>query len=374
MARVTVDFSETTVFVAGGTSGINLGIAEAFATAGARVAVMSRSKEKVDAAVTRLQALGAQATGGAADVRDPEATSAVLQLAHAAFGDIDVLVSGAAGNFPAAALDMSPNAFRSVVDIDLLGTYNVSKASFDAWLADHGGNIVNISAPFELKGVAMQAHVAHYHNPAHYLRMSVLFKKPFWRSKVPGSYFMSDAFGGCCVYDETARHPAEPYGALGWLLAGIIVMMLGELVTGLYAVEGQMVIQIGESGNTVIDARNTELAIVHNTLREPKKDDVVVVVWRGQAVFVVRRVKATVDQLSGHDDMLADPKSEDSTQPDYIKASGAVRALRLTCDHHGSRLDQRQLQRAEHLGQRVRRPAPLRTKRVDGFQGPFPIR
>jgi NAD(P)-dependent dehydrogenase (short-subunit alcohol dehydrogenase family) len=46
------------VFVAGGTSGINLGIAEGFAAAGARVAVMCRSKEKVDAAVTRLQALG----------------------------------------------------------------------------------------------------------------------------------------------------------------------------------------------------------------------------------------------------------------------------------------------------------------------------
>jgi ubiquinol-cytochrome c reductase iron-sulfur subunit len=50
------------------------------------------------------------------------------------------------------------------------------------------------------------------------------------------------------------------------------------------------------------------------------------VVWRGQAVFVVRRLKAAVDQLSGHDDMLADPKSEDSMQPDYIKASGAIRA------------------------------------------------
>jgi ubiquinol-cytochrome c reductase iron-sulfur subunit len=50
------------------------------------------------------------------------------------------------------------------------------------------------------------------------------------------------------------------------------------------------------------------------------------VVWRGQAVFVVRRVKAVVDQLSGHDDMLADPKSDDSLQPDYIKATGAVRA------------------------------------------------
>jgi ubiquinol-cytochrome c reductase iron-sulfur subunit len=50
------------------------------------------------------------------------------------------------------------------------------------------------------------------------------------------------------------------------------------------------------------------------------------VVWRGQAVFVVRRVKAVLDQLGGHDDMLADPKSEDSLQPDYIKATGAVRA------------------------------------------------
>jgi ubiquinol-cytochrome c reductase iron-sulfur subunit len=50
------------------------------------------------------------------------------------------------------------------------------------------------------------------------------------------------------------------------------------------------------------------------------------VVWRGQAVFVVRRVKAVVDQLGGHDDMLADPKSDDSVQPDYIKATGAVRA------------------------------------------------
>ena len=158
MARVTVDFSETTVFVAGGTSGINLGIAEAFATAGARVAVMSRSKEKVDAAVTRLQALGAQATGGAADVRDPEATSAVLQLAHAAFGDIDVLVSGAAGNFPAAALDMSPNAFRSVVDIDLLGSYHVLRAAYPL-LRKPGAVVINVSAPQAFLPMALQSHV-----------------------------------------------------------------------------------------------------------------------------------------------------------------------------------------------------------------------
>ncbi|MGC1521087.1 MAG: ubiquinol-cytochrome c reductase iron-sulfur subunit [Steroidobacteraceae bacterium] len=50
------------------------------------------------------------------------------------------------------------------------------------------------------------------------------------------------------------------------------------------------------------------------------------VVWRGQAVFVVRRVKAIIDHLGDHDEMLADPKSDDSQQPEYIKASGAARA------------------------------------------------
>lgn len=130
MVNVTVDFRGDHAFVAGGTSGINLGIAKGFATAGARVSVMSRSPEKVDAAVSRLRTLGAEAAGSAADVRDPDATATALRRAHEEFGDIDVLISGAAGNFPASALEMSPNAFRSVVDIDLLGTYHVLRAAY----------------------------------------------------------------------------------------------------------------------------------------------------------------------------------------------------------------------------------------------------
>ena len=105
-------------------------LVEGFAAAGARVTVMSRSPHKVDAAVRRLRALGAEAGGSAADVRDPDATAAALQQADASFGQIDVLVSGAAGNFPASALQMSANAFRSVVDIDLLGTYHVLRAAY----------------------------------------------------------------------------------------------------------------------------------------------------------------------------------------------------------------------------------------------------
>src|SRR5450631_420528 len=101
MGRMTSDYRGVAVFVAGGTSGINLGIAKGFAAAGARVAVMSRSQDRVDAAVHRLRELGAESMGVAADVRDVQATGAALAAAHEAFGDIDVLASGAAGNFPA---------------------------------------------------------------------------------------------------------------------------------------------------------------------------------------------------------------------------------------------------------------------------------
>src|SRR5439155_13901093 len=76
---------------------------------------------------------------------------------------------------------------------------------------------------------AMQQHLTHYDRPAHYLRISVLFQKPFWREQVPGSYFMLDAFGGCCVYDEGARHACDPNGVLGWLLAGNDAMALSNL-------------------------------------------------------------------------------------------------------------------------------------------------
>ncbi len=158
MATVTVDFTGAHAFVAGGTSGINLGIAGGFAAAGASVTVMSRSPDKVDAAVRRLRALGAEAGGSAADVRDPDATATALQQAYESFGEIDVLVSGAAGNFPASALQMSPNAFRSVVDIDLLGTYHVLRAAYPL-LRKPGAAVINVSAPQAFLPMALQSHV-----------------------------------------------------------------------------------------------------------------------------------------------------------------------------------------------------------------------
>jgi NAD(P)-dependent dehydrogenase (short-subunit alcohol dehydrogenase family) len=152
------DFSGKSVFVAGGTSGINLGIAEAFARLGASVAVFSRSADKVEQAVERLQGHGATALGFAGDVRDYAAVLAAIEGAHARLGDLDVLVSGAAGNFPAPALGMSANGFKAVVDIDLLGTFNVVRAAH-AFLRKPGAAIVNISAPQAVHASPLQAHV-----------------------------------------------------------------------------------------------------------------------------------------------------------------------------------------------------------------------
>jgi NAD(P)-dependent dehydrogenase (short-subunit alcohol dehydrogenase family) len=154
----TSDHAGRTVFVAGGTSGINLGIAEAFAQAGARLAVMSRSQDRIDAAVRGLRTFGGDVLGLSADVRNAEAVAAALAAAHDALGDIDVLVSGAAGNFPSTALGMSANGFKAVVDIDLLGTFNVLRAAH-RFLRKPGATVVNISAPQAVHPVALQSHV-----------------------------------------------------------------------------------------------------------------------------------------------------------------------------------------------------------------------
>ena len=152
------DFSGKTVYIAGGTSGINLGVAHGFAKAGAKLAVVSRSQDKVDAAVAELKKRGGEAIGFAADVRDYAAVEATLKATHAKFGEIDVLISGAAGNFPAPALGISPNGFKSVVDIDLLGTFHVLKGAYP-FLKKPGASIINISAPQAFNPMEFQMHV-----------------------------------------------------------------------------------------------------------------------------------------------------------------------------------------------------------------------
>jgi NAD(P)-dependent dehydrogenase (short-subunit alcohol dehydrogenase family) len=147
-----------TAFIAGGSSGINLGIAHGFAEAGARVAIISRKPEKVETAVAGLEAAGHEAMGAAADVRDFAAVEAALKSVHEAWGEIDILVSGAAGNFLAPAIGMSANAFRTVVDIDLIGTFHVLRAAYE-FLRKPGASVISITAGQAVNPTMFQSHV-----------------------------------------------------------------------------------------------------------------------------------------------------------------------------------------------------------------------
>lgn len=143
--------------ITGGGSGINLGIATELHAHGARVALLGRTKEKLDNAAAGLCADGSTAKGFPADVRDADALGAAIAAAIEHFGRLDILVNGAAGNFLAPAAQLSPNGFRSVMDIDARGTFNASRLCFEA-LSKNGGVILNISATQAFMPTPMQAH------------------------------------------------------------------------------------------------------------------------------------------------------------------------------------------------------------------------
>ena len=151
-------FKGKTVFVTGGGSGINLGIAKNFAAVGAGVALCGRTQAKLDAAAGELRALGARAFARVADVRDMSALEAALARARDELGPIDVLVAGAAGNFLCRAEALSANGFKTVVDIDLLGAFNAARAAFEQ-LKTTRGSIIFISAGQAFTPYAFQLHV-----------------------------------------------------------------------------------------------------------------------------------------------------------------------------------------------------------------------
>jgi protoporphyrinogen oxidase len=72
----------------------------------------------------------------------------------------------------------------------------------------------------EAIAAALRGHCARHDHPAHYLRVSVLFERPFWRHVLHDSFVMLDRFGGCCLYDESSREAEPTHGVLGWLLGG----------------------------------------------------------------------------------------------------------------------------------------------------------
>jgi NAD(P)-dependent dehydrogenase (short-subunit alcohol dehydrogenase family) len=145
-------------FITGGGSGIGQRIADRFAWHGAKVMLAGRTQEKLDHAAGVIQAHGGTAETAATDVRDYAGVQTALEATHNRFGEIDIVVCAAAGNFPAPALGMSANGFKAVVDIDLLGTFNTCRAAYEH-LHKPGASIIAISASHAFQPVANQAHV-----------------------------------------------------------------------------------------------------------------------------------------------------------------------------------------------------------------------
>lgn len=145
-------------FVAGGTRGMNLAIARAYGRHGARVVVVSRDPARCAAAEATLRADGTDAAAFPCDVRDYDAVAAALAATADRYGPIDLVVAGQAGNFYAPATTLSANGFKTVVDIDLNGTFHVFKASWPH-LRRPGASLLAITAPEAVRPLHFQAHV-----------------------------------------------------------------------------------------------------------------------------------------------------------------------------------------------------------------------
>lgn len=149
-------------FVTGGGSGICKGIAEAFLAHGAKgVAILGRKADRLSAAADEMkQKSGRDVLAAPCDVRKPEQIEAALEATLEHFGRIDIVVNGAAGNFLAPAAALSYNGFKTVMEIDTIGTFNVCRASFEKYLRDHGGHILNVSATLHYAATPLQVHAS----------------------------------------------------------------------------------------------------------------------------------------------------------------------------------------------------------------------
>jgi NAD(P)-dependent dehydrogenase (short-subunit alcohol dehydrogenase family) len=145
--------------ITGGATGIGRGIAEAFVSAGAKVVLASRKPEALDTAVAALRSRGGEATAVPTDVRSFEAVEAAVQACVSTYGGLDIMIANAAGNFVVPAAEMSPNAWRVVIDIDLNGTFHCARAAYSALKqSPHGGRLIAISTTRALEGWPGCAH------------------------------------------------------------------------------------------------------------------------------------------------------------------------------------------------------------------------
>lgn len=138
--------------ITGGANGIGLATARKFAQEGAIVIVCDLKADQIDAAVTELQGMGAQARGFVVDVTQRTDVDAMVAKVKEAFGRVDVLINNAGITADARLVKMTEEQFDRVIAINLKGTYNCAQAVADIMVAQGGGAIVNASSVVGIYG------------------------------------------------------------------------------------------------------------------------------------------------------------------------------------------------------------------------------
>jgi len=153
-------FRGRVVFCTGGRSGICYKMTEAMMRHGADSIIVGRNAEGLaESAKNLTKATGRQCLPASADVRKPDQLKEAVEAAIKKYGKIDYVICGAAGNFLAPIIGLSENAFKTVIDIDLLGTYNTIKATLPH-VRETQGSYIHISATLHYRGLPYQAHVS----------------------------------------------------------------------------------------------------------------------------------------------------------------------------------------------------------------------
>jgi citronellol/citronellal dehydrogenase len=139
-------FEGKVVLVTGGGTGLGRCTAHELAALGAQVVIAARRQELLDKVAAEIAEAGGRCDTASVNIRDEKAVDAMVATVLERHGRLDGLVNNAGGQFVAPLAEMSPNGWRTVIDLNLNGTFLVSRAAYRAWMKDHGGAIVNMLA------------------------------------------------------------------------------------------------------------------------------------------------------------------------------------------------------------------------------------
>ncbi|NOX38027.1 MAG: SDR family oxidoreductase [Calditrichaeota bacterium] len=232
------------ILVTGGGSGLGLAMADRFAELGADVAICGRTESKLQAAVERLRSHGTRVEYFVCDVRDYDAVGRMFADIEDRMGRLNGLVNNAAGNFLSPSEDLSPNAFRAVIDIVLMGTFNCTQHFARRLIAEKSpGSILNIVTTYVHTGSAFVMPSAAAKAGVYAMTMSLAYEWAEYGIRVnaiaPGPFPTKGAWSRLMPDEKfeqfyLQRHPLHRYGEKSELanLAAFIMSDMAPYLTG----------------------------------------------------------------------------------------------------------------------------------------------